>query len=404
MRKEDNMNIKLSFSVSQPYFSAISIRNNKKTLEITSDNNELTCNIYYDFKDEPLQLKAKINVGDKIDIILMNHRIELHINGYVCDEEWPAGSCLYEKGDKIESSLSIATEDYAETKIEQPSIIGSFKNAEGWKPENNIFVGDCMPYVNDGKYHVLYLKDRHHHTSKWKLGAHQWEHISTSDFENWDIHPMAVAITDWYEGSICTGSWIKKENTEYLFYTIRMYDRSPAKICRSISNDGYHFEKDRGYSFTLSDKYHKSSARDPKIVLDDKGIYHMFLTTSLVAEKRGCLAHLVSSDLDTWKELDDPIYISDDETVPECPDYIKYGEYYYLIYSLHGKAHYMYSKDPFSNWIKPKDPIIPCSSVPKGAVWGGKIIFTGFKSEGGYAGTMTFKTAVSEPCGELIFE
>ena len=35
------------------------------------------------------------------------------------------------------------------------------------------------------------------------------------------------------------------------------------------------------------------------------------------------------------------------------------------------------------------------------AVWNGKIVFTGFQSEGGYAGTIVFKSAVSDENGEL---
>ena len=92
---------------------------------------------------------------------------------------------------------------------------------------------------------------------------------------------MAVEIDDPSEGSICTGSWIREGDTHYLFYTIRSCDGTPAKICRSISKDGYHFEKDRAFAFTLSDTYKGVSARDPKLVLDAQGRYHMFLTTSL---------------------------------------------------------------------------------------------------------------------------
>ena len=52
----------------------------------------------------------------------------------------------------------------------------------------------------------------------------------------------------------------------------------------------------------------------------------------------------------------------------------------------------------------PNDPIIPCSSVPKGAEWKGTLIFTGFKRMGGYGGTMTFKAATAKETGELVFE
>ena len=376
------------------------------TLRLRADADGVCLEVYYDFHEKPLMLHAPepMQAGDRITLRLMPHRIELYLNDRLEDEEWPAGERLYDVSDAFEPPLTceIVT-DVPPVAEELPTVLGSFENAQGWKPSARVFVGDCMPYVHGDRYHVLYLKDRRHHKSKWGLGAHQWEHLSTEDFATWQIHPMAVAITAPHEGSICTGSHIACGGREYLFYTVRMSDRSPARICRSVSEDGYHFVKDERFCFTLSEKYHAVSARDPKVICDENGLYHMFLTTSLNASNRGCLAHLISRDLNVWQEEADPIYISEDATQPECPDYISFAGRTYLIYSLHGKAHYLISDHPFGPWRVPKEPIIPCHSVPKGGVWGDKIVFTGFRPEGGYAGTMTFLSAVADAEGELHF-
>lgn len=263
-----------------------------------------------------------------------------------------------------------------------------------------IGVADATP-ARDERYHVLWLKDRHHHRSKWGLGAHQWEHISTADLVHWDIHPMAVPITRPEEGSICTGSWMRVGDTHYLYYTVRMADGSPAPIRRSVSRDGFHFTKDEDFGFTLSGRYHRPSARDPKLVRAEDG-WHMFVTTSDLTLGRGALAHLRSTDGEHWEELDS-IYVSPDDNQPECPDYFAFGGRYYLVFSHHGRAHYRYSDKPFSDWQTPADPIIPCGSVPKAAIWRGRLIFTGFSSMGGYAGTMTFLEAHAGESGELTF-
>ena len=376
----------------------------KKALDITAQKGNMQCKIYCDFKDTPLVLMGKLK-SDNVNIVFRSHRIELWNDDVLLDEEWPGGNIVFSPQDALEADISTCMCNYADAREEQPAVLGTFKDAEGWKPCENVFVGDCMPYTDDGRYHVLYLKDRHHHQSKWGLGAHQWEHISTSDFVTWSIHPMAVPITDPSEGSICTGSHIRKGNVHYLYYTVRTSDGSPASICRSLSGDGYHFEKDKSFSFKISPKYDGVTARDPKIILADDGMYHMLLTTRLIEENKGCLAHLVSKDLETWTELDTPEHICEDFNEPECPDYIEYNGYYYLIYSLHGKAYYKYSKEPFGNWLTPKNPEVPCSSVPKGAVWQGEIVFTGFNRINCYAGTMTFKKAVNNPStGELVFK
>lgn len=366
----------------------------------------LKFSLKYDFQDKPpLTLVAKAKQGDDVKVHILPYRIELYVNGVLMDEEWPCGKHYLKECELTDNGCGLILQEWTEEEKEEPTVLGTFQNAEGWQPEENVFVGDCMPYSHEDTYHVLYLKDRHRHHSKWKLGAHQWSHISTKDFVNWDIHPMAVEIDDPYEGSICTGSWIYDGSMYYLFYTVRMCDGSPARICRSISEDGYHFKKDRDFSFTLSDKYTAPSARDPKVIKDAEGLYHMILTSSLTKEKNGCLVHLVSEDLTQWKELEDPLYIAPaDMWEPECPDYFCKDGYSYLVYSLHGKGYYQYSKKPFSDWQMPKDPIIPCKSVPKAAIWNDRLIFAGFDGKGQYAGTMTFLEAVVQEDGQLKYK
>ena len=398
------MNIKIAFEADKLPLYFVSHKNGRKTLEIEAFDGILNVSVQYDYDRKPLSLNGEIKIGDRVEIILLKHRIELYINGNQKDEEWPAGDRLFAFDDVFMPDMNVEVSEYLEKSDDLPAVIASFENAEGWYPGDGVFVGDCMPYRKDDEYHVLYLKDRHHHKSKWGLGAHQWEHISTRDLKKWQMHPMAVPITDSTEGSICTGSWIKNDDKEYLYYTVRMGKGIPAPIRRSVSNDGYHFEKDMEFGFTVSDQYHKASARDPKVVKGEDGLFHMFLTTSLIEEGKGCLAHYVSRDMEKWEDFGKPIYSAPSTDQPECPDYFKYNGRYYLIFSLKGRAHYMVSDKPFENFVMPDEPIIPCSSVPKCAEWNGKLIFTGFKGIGGYGGTMTFKAATSKENGVLVFE
>ncbi|MBR3692600.1 MAG: hypothetical protein IKL89_07910 [Clostridia bacterium] len=352
---------------------------------------------------EPLRLSAPAAAGTQAIFRLREARAELLCGGRVLDEDWPWGTPdLF--GAEICGSAELLPAPGEEM---PPAVTGCFRQAEGWRPEGHgeVFVGDCMPYADGGRYHVLWLWDRRHHRSKWGRGAHQWAHISTDDLENWQIHPMAVPITEDWEGSICTGSHIRRGDTEYLFYTVRTMDGSPAPLRRSLSRDGYHFEKDGAFSVTLSSRYHGASARDPKVVRDAEGRYHMFVTTSLIPEDRGCLAHLISEDLDSWREID-PVYIAPEgEDQPECSDYFVAGGWYYLVLSHHGRGQYFYSREPFGGWQRAADNTIPCRSVPKMAFFGERIIFTGFAGEDGkYAGTMTFTEAFPREDGSLSFK
>lgn len=397
-------NIKIDFKIEKLPFYAVSHKNGRKTFEIQALDGVLTVSVIYDYDKRPLELNANALEGDRIEITILNHRIELYVNGELKDEEWPSGKRLFELGDCFVPLFEISVTDYKETENEEPCVVYTFENAEGWRPGGGVFVGDCMPYRRNDEYHVLYLKDRRHHRSKWGLGAHQWEHISTEDFKTWCAHPTAVPITEEWEGSICTGSWIKKGDTEYLYYTVRRGRGLPAIISRSVSQDGYHFKKDKSFGFYVSDKYNAQVARDPKVIMGEDGLYHMFLTTVLIKENLGCLAHYTSSDLENWTEAQEPIYTVENSDHPECPDYFKYKGKYYLVFSIRGRARYLVSDKPFEGFERIDDSLIPCAGVPKCAEWNGKLIFTGFEPINGYAGTMTFKEATAKEDGTLVFE
>ncbi len=397
--------------------------------------------VFSDYAAEPLTLMASdLPEGASLALLVLPWRIELWADGWLRDEEWPCGTLfmtdvpdgawtnagIMASSDPMnddQANLPLRAPDYrtdcgisandAPERIIGRLIFQSGENpAEGWKPSDpGVYAGDCMPYTDtdpDGveRYHVLYLKDRHHHRSKWHKGAHQWAHMSTRDFKDWDLHPLAVSIDDPAEGSICTGSWLKTaDGTHFLYYTVRQIDNSPAPILRSVSEDGYVFRRDTDFRIELSDRYHGPSARDPKIVKAGDGTCHMFVTTSLMTGEfagRGCLAHLISADGEQWTEAE-PIYVSPDGDQPECSDYFAKDGWYYLIFSHRGRGQYRISRRPFSDWQMPENPDIPCESVPKMALWNGRILFTGFHRIDGYAGTLTFTEAWQESDGSLQF-
>lgn len=428
-----------------PLTAAVSDEKRQTALTVESRAGEggftIWIRVFSDYAAEPLTLTAA-DLPDGAACALLIHpwRIELWAGGRLYDEEWPCGTLFLtdvtkdawvgagisvtddpEAGDGANLLLrgpDFSTDCGISANDGSPRIIGRLLSedgenpAEGWKPADpGVFAGDCMPYTDrdpDGaeRYHVLYLKDRRHHRSKWHKGAHQWAHMSTRDFKNWDLHPLAVSIDDPAEGSICTGSWLKTaEGTHYLYYTVRQTDSGAAPILRSVSEDGYTFRRDPGFRIVLSERYHGQSARDPKIVKAEDGSYHMFVTTSLATGDlagRGCLAHLMSGDGLTWEEAD-PIYVSPDGDQPECSDYFALNGWYYLIFSHRGRGQYRMSKKPFSDWRTPENPDIPCESVPKMALWNGRILFTGFRRIEGYAGTLTFTEAAQNPDGSLRF-
>ncbi len=379
-----------------------------KTLTLEFNGKTIAAKLYYSFSDVPLTLLAAMNENAAGKLVVRPYRLELYVSDggkyELCDEEWPCGAPLF-AGEKFCANHAITV---SEIKPENETVLPVMRSFTGSSSVRlpGVNIGDCIPFSSAQEpnvYHLFYLYDRHHHRSKWGLGAHQWAHISTRDIIHWDEHPMAIGITEPWEGSICTGSVIYSGDMYYAWYSVRMCDGTPARLMSALSVDGIHFIKNSGY-FTLPPAYEKTSARDPKVFYFD-GIYHMFVTTTRLSDGCGCLAHLVSAALDNWNRWEDmgTAYLSPDKSQPECPDWFEWNRCYYLVVGLHGVGHYLYSDKPFGPWISPENNIIPCGNVPKSALLGNRRIFMGFVGIDGYAGELRAAEAVQKPDGTLGF-
>lgn len=407
----------IQFRVSEGRTTIMNPETGKTACEIVYDG-RLSVRLYFTFADDPLILSAQANTGDDAELRIRPCRLELYIQHRLCDEEWPCGRSLFGPECVASGDFEVLTEE-TDDAGEHPASRArtGVLTREIRLPGVNI--GDCMPYsdpVNGGRYHLFYLYDRHHHDSKWGFGAHQWAHISTADFKTWDEHPMALPITEDWEGSICTGSVCRGRGEDgepayYAWYAVRMCDGSPARMTYAKSRDLIHFQK-CGTWFCMPDGYEPASARDPKVFEAD-GVYHMFVTTSRLNDQTGCLAHLVNDRMatDGWKDAGTVLSwggFSDEENAssqPECPDYFKMGDYYYLVFGIGGVSRYVYSKKPYGRWTYPGETI-PCGNVPKSALLPGtgRRIFCGFVCEDGYAGGLCAAEAFQLSDGRLRFK
>ncbi len=342
----------------------------------------------------------------QIRIVWYGFSFRLYVDGQLEDEEWPLGepvgevweiSAVDEVSDLVCSAAG-ACEEEPET-----VFTGAFQNFV--LPGHNTGVGDCMPFARDGRYCLYYLFDRRSHGSKRGLGAHQWAQVSSDDLKTWTVHPMAVGITEQWEGSICTGSLIRKDDRIYAFYAVRMSDGSPAQMTWAVSRDGVHFEKSGKY-FSLTEPYEPVSARDPMVFWGADEQYHMLVTTSLINEGRfgGCLAHLTSTDLEEWKQQG-PFIVPGYSDQPECSDYFEWNGWYYLVFSNFAIARYRMSRSPFGPWIRPENDLLDALEVqvPKTAPFGRRRFSTGFlaRRPRGYAGNAVTHELFQRPDGTL---
>jgi beta-fructofuranosidase len=290
-----------------------------------------------------------------------------------------------------------------------------------FKPEGPFFVGDCMPFHHDGVFHLFYLLDEDHHQGRGGLGGHQWAHASTTDLVHWQHHPLAIGITDEWEGSICTGSVFHHGGTYHAYYATRMPDRTQ-HLSLATSKDGITFSKVQANPFASpGEGYDPRHYRDP-FVFRDEGVpeFHMLVTASLsgypLHGRGGCLVRLVSEDLRNWK-VAGPFIVPGGRpghpSIPECPDYFRWNGWFYLIFGLDGMAHYRMSRHPMGPWTRPRVDTFdgPLAAVMKTAAFGEHrrigVCFLnsreGDRDDGKrlYAGNAVFREIIQHPDGTL---
>lgn len=291
------------------------------------------------------------------------------------------------------------------------------------------FVGDCMPFFHDGTFHLYYLLDEQHHRARNGFGGHQWAHAASQDLINWRHYPLAVPVGNKGEYdylSICTGSVFYHEGVFYAFYATRRVAQDGTRsehLCRALSSDGVHFTKDPANPIASPGGwYDVHNYRDPFVFRDDVGQFHMLVTACVrapeVANRAGCLAHLVSSDLNNW-ELRPPFIDGlpgrpGSGVAPECSDYFYWNGWYYLMFTDPPHATtYRMSREPFGPWSSPVDDTLdtPMARVFKTAAFsGGRRLAVAFleslangKDDGAweYAGNAVFRELIQHDDGTL---
>lgn len=232
-----------------------------------------------------------------------------------------------------------------------------------------------MPFYHEGVFHFYYLIDEDHHQALGGLGGHQWAHAASSDLVEWRHYPLALAITEAEECSICTGSIFYHGGTFYAFHAVRRPDWTQ-RLGVATSADGITFVKQPvPLHAEPPANYDPVHFRDPGIFYEPESkLFHQLVTASVldcpIPRLGGCLAHLVSSDLQHW-QLQAPFIIPGFDDAPECPDHFEWNGWYYLVFSSHGLAHYRMARSPLGPWQRPAYDLLdgPWARVMKTAAY-----------------------------------
>lgn len=251
----------------------------------------------------------------------------------------------------------------AQFSVQYDPTVQNKNNIQYFKPKGDLFVGDCIPFYHEGTYYLYWLLDSAHHHALNGLGGHQWTLSTSKDLRVWQHQTIVLGIDEDWEKSICTGSVVYANKQFYAFYATRLINKEGQvneQLSYAISKDGIHFQKQKPNPFyTYAPGYSKRNFRDPKVIVDEKGLFHLFVSStsdSAMNRNDGAMVHLESADLKTWSVK--PPIIANQKDVPECPDYFKWGSWYYLVYGLGTNTYYLKSKAAYGPWEFPSSQVL----------------------------------------------
>lgn len=239
-----------------------------------------------------------------------------------------------------------------------------------YKPEN-AWVGDLIPYYEDGIYYAFYLHDPRCKPDEYAEET-TWHLVTTKDFVSCNYLGEAIPRGDENapNRNAYTGSVVKAaDGTYYVYYTaynaeVKINGKSIQSVMRAKGRDLYHLENDEDFLFTADDSIYESfDWRDPYVFFhEEENCYYMLLAARIKnggGLRGGCIGLCKSKDMETWtheKPFFDPhMYIT-----MECPEVFKMGKWWYLVFSTFSDrfvTHYRMAESLQGPWIIPEDDV-----------------------------------------------
>ena len=201
---------------------------------------------------------------------------------------------------------------------------------------NQPYVGDTMPYYEDGTWYIYYLKE----------GGDSYNHsiylATTKDFvtyTEYDDPILESSRSGGQDGWAGTGSVVKVKDTYYFFYTGHassdIYEyMEKIMVAKGTAPDK--FEKVEGWEITPpAELGQKRDFRDPQAYYDaENDVIHMTVTAAQDGKAR-ILKYTLSGDLQK-ADYDGIIFTNtaaENFWNLECSDTFRIGDKYYLTYS-----------------------------------------------------------------------
>lgn len=296
----------------------------------------------------PLAMLPELNGKHEVILNFTKAQFVMYVDGKIVDADFPIGFPDW----SAERTWEINSEYVTTAKILFPAINperdvskkSNFKpEVQYWTPIwHNAWVGDVATIYYNGRYHVFYLFDRRHHSSKFGVGGHYFEHFSTKDFKTWTEHEAATPIEEQWE-TFGTGTPFVYDNKLILSYGLHTSRIYPDKwtltpdLIDYYNNNGKtgFFKKDLGKKVPSGSTY-SISKNGISHFEKTKNVFHYCENPSVFTDSNGKLmmfANFRSKGTWTSNSLDGDWYCIN-KNFPnggDCTFYFKWGDYEYAI-------------------------------------------------------------------------
>ncbi|SFR93167.1 beta-fructofuranosidase [Microbacterium sp. cf046] len=288
------------------------------------------------------------------------------------------------------------------------------------------WVGDVIPYQEDGRFHLFYL----HESRRTPREGMPWHRVVTDDLVRFDDAGPAIdsggpSADDFnvYTGSIV----LDAESTHHVFYTgqnpaRRGADRLPLQlVMHATSHDGMRsWQRHPDDTFGATAGYDTADWRDPFVFWDaDAALWRMLITARHIdgpTRRRGVIAQCTSPDLRNWTPAE-PFWNPRRYVAHECPEVFEWNGWWYLVFSEFSESfttRYRISRSLHGPWLVPEHDTLDGRAfyAAKSAERDGHRYFFGWiaSREGGtddgawqWAGTLSVLEAEQRTDGTLRF-
>ncbi|WP_026881749.1 glycoside hydrolase family 32 protein [Clostridium akagii] len=202
-------------------------------------------------------------------------------------------------------------------------------------PEKNWMNDPNGPIYYKGKYHLFYQ----HNPNDYHWDTMHWGHAVSEDLVHWEHLPIALTPSNELGETHCFSGCavINNDGLPTIFYTSigenERNGKDGAQQWMAVSHDDMitweKYDSNPVLKLKLHGKMNIKEWRDPFIWKENE-VWYMVLGGG--CEEKGCVLIYSSLDLMNWKFLN-KMFEAPEFKFLECPNMIKFGDKYVLVYS-----------------------------------------------------------------------